>query len=198
MGITVEFHEDGCAIITMRNGQNRWNPTSLKQFKEALDEVERKDSVKILVTTGVGKFYSNGIDLDYLKAHESEREQFSNDLVELFWRLMYFPLPTVAAINGHCFAGGAFFALCHDYRVMRHKMNAEALRESTIFAKRITGPEAVRLKMVDATAAESDLISKSKSVGFEALGSNVIQRVDLHNMKKDLFPRSDVHRKSNL
>lgn len=41
MGITVDFHEDGCAIITMRNGQNRWNPTSLKQFKEALDEVER-------------------------------------------------------------------------------------------------------------------------------------------------------------
>lgn len=84
------------------------------------------------------------------------------------------------------------------FNIFRHKMNAEGLRESTIFAKRITGPEAVRLKMVDATAAESDLISKSKSVGFEALGSNVIQRVDLHNMKKDLFPRSDVHRKSNL
>lgn len=63
--------------------------------------LHRKDSVKILVTTGVGKFYSNGLDLDYLKAHESEREQFSNDLVELFWRLMYFPLPTVAAINGN-------------------------------------------------------------------------------------------------
>lgn len=63
--------------------------------------LHRKDSVKILVTTGVGKFYSNGLDLDYLKAHESEREQFLNDLVELFWRLMYFPLPTVAAINGN-------------------------------------------------------------------------------------------------
>lgn len=63
--------------------------------------LHRKDSVKILVTTGVGKFYSNGIDLDYLKAHESEREQFLNDLVELFWRLMYFPLPTVTAINGN-------------------------------------------------------------------------------------------------
>lgn len=47
------------------------------------------------------KFYSNGLDLDYLKAHESEREQFLQDLVELIWRLMYFPLPTVAAINGN-------------------------------------------------------------------------------------------------
>lgn len=84
------------------------------------------------------------------------------------------------------------------FNIFRHKLNAEALRESVMFAKRITGPEAVRLKIVDATAAESDLISKSKSVGFEALGSNVIQRVDLHNMKKDLIPRSSDQRKSNL
>lgn len=84
------------------------------------------------------------------------------------------------------------------FDIFRHKLNAEALRESVMFAKRITGPEAVRLKIVDATAAESDLISKSKSVGFEALGSNVIQRSDLHNMKKDLIPRSSDQRKSNL
>lgn len=84
------------------------------------------------------------------------------------------------------------------FNIFRHKLNAEALRESVIFAKRITGTEAVRLKIVDATVAESDLISKSKTVGFEALGSNVIQRVDLHNMKKDLIPGSSVQRKSNL
>lgn len=84
------------------------------------------------------------------------------------------------------------------FNIFRHKLNAEALRESVIFAKRITGMEAVRLKIVDATVAGSDLISKSKTVGFEALGSNVIQRVDLHNMKKDLIPGSSVQRKSNL
>lgn len=84
------------------------------------------------------------------------------------------------------------------FNIFRHKLNAEALRESVIFAKRIIGTEAVRLKIVDATVAESDLISKSKTVGFEALGSNVIQRVDLHNMKKDLIPGSSAQRKSNL
>jgi hypothetical protein len=41
MGITVEFHNDGCAVLTMRNGQNRWNLTTLKQFNDALDEVEK-------------------------------------------------------------------------------------------------------------------------------------------------------------
>lgn len=28
------------------------------------------------------------------------------------------PVPTIAAINGHCFAGGFMLALCCDYRVM--------------------------------------------------------------------------------
>lgn len=50
---------------------------------------------------GVGKFYSNGIDLDYLKVYESEREQFLNDLVELFWRFMYFFFFIVVVINGN-------------------------------------------------------------------------------------------------
>lgn len=40
------------------------------------------------------------------------------------------------------------------FNIFRHKLNAEALRESVIFAKRITGTEAVRLKIVDATVAE--------------------------------------------
>lgn len=31
---------------------------------------------------------------------------------------MTFPLITIAAINGHCFAGGMLLALCCDYRLM--------------------------------------------------------------------------------
>ncbi len=29
-------------------------------------------------------------------------------------------VPTVAAINGHCYAGGFLFALSHDFRIMRY------------------------------------------------------------------------------
>ncbi|XP_062583104.1 uncharacterized protein LOC134244886 [Saccostrea cucullata] len=219
MGITVEFHDDGCALIRMRNGQNRWNLTTLNQLNTALDEVERNKSASILMTTGEGKFYSNGLDLDWLNSTGRSTDagrQFYTVLLDTFWRVMHFPIPTVAAINGHCFAGGAFLALCHDYRVMRsdrgwiswnetlislritdslseileRKLNAEALRESVIFAKRLTGPEAVQLKIVDGIETESNLISESKAIGFRALGNNVIKRIDLQNMKKDMIPRT--------
>ena len=37
----VEFSDDGCAILTMRNGQNRFNADTLKAINNALDKVER-------------------------------------------------------------------------------------------------------------------------------------------------------------
>ena len=33
--------------------------------------------------------------------------------------MLIFPVPTIAALNGHAFAAGMMLALAHDYRVMR-------------------------------------------------------------------------------
>lgn len=60
------------------------------------------------------------------------------------------------------------------FNIFRYKMNVEVLWELVIFVKRIIGLEVVWLKMVDVIVVELDLIFKSKSVGFEVLGSNVI------------------------
>lgn len=40
-------------------------------------------------------------------------------LQQVLKRLVSFPVPTIAAINGHAFGAGAIFAIAHDYRVMR-------------------------------------------------------------------------------
>ncbi|XP_062581606.1 uncharacterized protein LOC134243364, partial [Saccostrea cucullata] len=140
MGITVEFHDDGCALLRMKNGQNRWNLTTLNQLNNALDEVERLVIASILVTTGEGKFYSNGLDLDWVNSigrSSDAGRQFLADLHDTLWRIMHFPIPTVAAINGHCFAAGAFLALCHDYRVMRSDRGWISWNE-TLISLRIT------------------------------------------------------------
>lgn len=60
------------------------------------------------------------------------------------------------------------------FNIFRYKMNVEVLWELIIFVKRIIGLEVVWIKMVDVIVVELDLIFKSKSVGFEVLGSNVI------------------------
>ncbi|TGJ85795.1 hypothetical protein E0Z10_g3015 [Xylaria hypoxylon] len=42
---------------------------------------------------------------------------WENSLYALFRRFLTYPMPTVALINGHAFAGGIFLAMHHDYRV---------------------------------------------------------------------------------
>lgn len=44
---------------------------------------------------------------------------FPRVLNALLGRFLTFPIPTIAAINGHCFAGGFTLALAHDFRVMK-------------------------------------------------------------------------------
>ncbi|MDA8139878.1 MAG: enoyl-CoA hydratase/isomerase family protein [Desulfobacteraceae bacterium] len=113
------------AIVTMNNGENRFSIDSVREFKALLDEIEGQTKVNALVTVSAHeKIWSNGIDLDWLlpkvqKEGLNAMNHFLVEMYKLFRRLLSMPMPTVAAINGHAFAGGAFLALSHDFRFMR-------------------------------------------------------------------------------
>jgi enoyl-CoA hydratase/carnithine racemase len=74
-----------------------------------------------LVSTGTGKFYSNGLDLDWVMSGDADMDlgELASEAQRLLARTLTLPCPTVAAINGHCFAAGAMWSLGHDFRVMR-------------------------------------------------------------------------------
>ncbi|XP_033755080.1 enoyl-CoA delta isomerase 1, peroxisomal-like [Pecten maximus] len=215
--VTVDFTEDGFAIVRMKNGQNRFNLVFLDSLNQALNEVERNTKCRAMITTGEGKFYSNGIDLEWMMTVDSEAiVKFQKALENIMWRVMHFPLPTVAAINGHAFAGGAFLAMSHDYRVMRSDrgwitwnethlklrlgdmllnllskkvLAMKSIREAVLFGKRVTADQAKELFLVDSMTELSDLIPTAKQVAQEALGPNGIDRDMLQKMKQDLYVR---------
>ena len=105
-------------VLRMDDGENRFNRRSVDAIHVALDRVEASDGPCALVTTGAGKFYSNGLDLDWLSSGE-ETSGCLEDVHRLFGRVLSFPAFTVAAVNGHAFAGGAMLATAHDQVVMR-------------------------------------------------------------------------------
>lgn len=116
--------EGNVFVLTMNDGENRWNTTFVREMAKALDEVEASTGPAALVTTSASeKFYSNGLDLEW-RASEGEhrggdRDAFGGEFMTLMGRIITFPMPTVSAINGHAFGAGLMNALCHDVRFMR-------------------------------------------------------------------------------
>lgn len=118
-------------ILDLGDGENRFHPDWIASVHAALDEVEKADS-GALVTAASGKFYSNGLDLEWLGAHSEQSEAYVVSVHELFARLLALPLITVAALQGHTFAAGAMWSLAHDFRVMRADRGFWCLPEADI------------------------------------------------------------------
>lgn len=121
MSIVDVRREGDVFVLTMQSGENRFNRTFIEAMNDALDEVEKSSGAAALVTIGgEAKFYSNGLDLAWLSGDgQQEALEFIKTVLKFLGRLMAFPIPTAAAINGHAFAAGAMLALAHDFRVMR-------------------------------------------------------------------------------
>lgn len=116
MAPTLEYR-DKIAVLTLGDDENRFTPEWLDAVERHLDEVETRANG--LITVGVGKFYTNGLDLDWLMANGDRTQWYVGRVQELLARVLTFPLPTVAAVNGHAFGAGAMLAVAHDFRVMR-------------------------------------------------------------------------------
>ncbi|KAL1588781.1 hypothetical protein WHR41_02557 [Cladosporium halotolerans] len=95
---------------------NRLTTTFCKAIHLAFDIIQTNYPAGVVVTTSaVSKFYSNGLDLEHAT---STPGFFSKTLYGLWHRILTYPMPTVALVNGHAFAGGFMLAMMHDYRIM--------------------------------------------------------------------------------
>ena len=116
----IELDRDGSVfVLRMQSGENRFGPDFLDQVNAALDQVQAAEGPVALVTTGEGKFYSNGMDLDWLATVPERAGEYLTAIYRMLGRVLSFPAITVAAVNGHAFGGGALLAVAHDFAVMR-------------------------------------------------------------------------------
>ena len=102
----LDRHDD-VFILDIGDTENRFHPDWLAAVNQLLDEVENAEGLRALVTAATGKFFSNGLDLDWLSARPDDAGQHVAAVHELLARVLVLPVITVAALQGHAFAAGA-------------------------------------------------------------------------------------------
>ena len=200
---------DEIAHLDLGADENRFSPDFLDHADAILDEVVASDA-HALVTTASGKFYSNGLDLDWLLAHGDQTTWYVGRVQALLARMLTLPMPTAAAVTGHAFGAGAMLAIAHDYRVMRAdrgyfcfpevdihipftpgmaaliqaKLTPRAAVASMTTGRRFGGDDAAAIGLVDAATAEGAVADAAAAL-VSAIGAK--DRGTLGAIKATMF-----------
>jgi enoyl-CoA hydratase/carnithine racemase len=164
-------------VLNLDEGENRFHPDWMATVNGLLDEVAAIESPRALVTAGTGKFWSNGLDLEWLGSHPGEITSYVHTVHALFARVLAFPAPTVAALQGHTFAAGAMLALAHDWRFMRADRGFFCLPEADINIPFTDGMTALIQAKLTPAAATDAMITARRYGGHEALAAGLVDGV---------------------
>lgn len=192
-------NEGGIMTLTMLKKANVFFPEMTAAMNAALDEAEAIAHASTnkagcaLVIAGNGKFFSAGFDLKWINANRDTAGQMIVDAKTMLARLLIFPMPTIALINGHAFGVGFFLALCCDYRVQSsehgklctpelkigsvlsdgfwHVFNSKStphvMRDAVLMAHQYSGQEALEVGLTDKVAPHEHLASVARAVALE-------------------------------
>lgn len=163
-------------VLDLGDGENRFHPDWIASVNESLDEVEKADGARALVTAATGKFFSNGLDLEWLFTHGDQYQEYVVSVHELFARVLSLPLITVAALQGHTFAAGAMLSLAHDFRVMRADRGYWCLPEADIEIPFSRGMSALIQARLAPQAAHEAMTTARRYSGTDALAAGIVDR----------------------
>lgn len=192
MGLVRILRQDGIATVALARGKvNALNETMVDDIKETLNDMKHDKSIKVIILTGQGKFFSFGFDVPELLNYSKEAfTRYLNKFSDLCTSLFLFTKPVVAALNGHTIAGGCVIAMACDYRIMVSGKAKISLNEitfgSSVFASSVemlknavgsknaeyvlktgamfSAEEALRLGLIDAVTDEKNLPDEARAI----------------------------------
>jgi len=168
--------QDDVFVLDIGDTENRFHPDWVASVNALLDEVEKTEGPRALVTAATGKFFSNGLDLDWLFAHADQAGEYVTGVQELLARVLTLPVVTVAALQGHTFAAGAMLSLAHDFRVMRGDRGYWCLPEAEINIPFTTGMSALIQSRLTPQTAHEAMATARRYGGHDALAAAIVDR----------------------
>lgn len=189
---------------------------NIAEIHKCLDQVENNEGPTALVITGSHpSLFCGGMDMNYLLENGPKAgiDLFSH-CMKLFGRILELGVMTIAAINGHAYAGGFMLAMACDIRistkanfcmseiklgmtlprggsiVLAVKMHPQLFVEMMTTGRVVPHAEALEKKIIDEYVEDkSKLLDRAKEVAesYAAYGS----KKDLFsNLKFNLYPEA--------
>jgi len=112
--------QDGVAVIRLNRPQvlNAMNRQLWTDLEAALEDARGDDGVKVVIITGEGRAFSTGADLKESKDRTPEEyREYLENLQEVSRRIIRYPKPIIAAVNGYALGSGYELALACDIRI---------------------------------------------------------------------------------
>jgi enoyl-CoA hydratase len=119
-GVTLQWRDDVVVLLIDRpRAANAISLTTMDELEHALDEALASGPRCLLVRGGRDRVFVSGGDVRELAALRTSDEaaEMARRMRGLLDRIATLPIPTVAAINGHAFGGGAEVAIACDFRI---------------------------------------------------------------------------------
>ncbi|MEE8346949.1 MAG: enoyl-CoA hydratase/isomerase family protein [Dehalococcoidia bacterium] len=180
---------DKVALITLNRPDKR-NALSIalrNEIDHCLGELAEDDGVSVVVIAGAGPVFCAGFDRDEFFVRESAHLEALMESTDRFHlRLINFPKPMVAAINGSAMGGGLDLAVFCDVRVAAEnatfahpeiKFGAPTLygplaetiggglaRDLCLTGRRIDAQEALRIGLVSSVVPLDRLLDEAMAV----------------------------------
>lgn len=219
--------QENVYLLTLTNGEraNTMTDAVLDEYHAALDEVEAtQGNTALVITSEDPKFFSNGIDLEYIKSKGMEYlfSHFGARLDQLLMRVALINFPTIACVNGHAYGGGALLSSACDFRTMRadrgffcfpevdiklaftpamlasvNLLRNEQLRfEMALTGRPVGGEEAAKKGIVDAALPAEELLPKTLAMAAQLATKDRRTYAQIkRDMRQHLLPLVDESRR---
>ncbi len=132
---------DGVRLLTLnRPPANAISQDFLDALYEQCREARDDRTVRAVIVTGAGKFFSGGFDIKEGARGESRVRNLAGHETDGLFALWTLPKPTVAMVNGHSIAGGVIIGLACDFRITSTGSHKFGLNEIAIGLPLPPGP----------------------------------------------------------
>jgi methylglutaconyl-CoA hydratase len=200
--VKTKLHEHAGTIILNRpDKRNALSRDLLRELAQAFDDLHQERRVRAVVLTGAGSSFCAGMDLGEMLQTSKEPDphpRWHDDAVQyrdLLEKMLRFPKPIIAAVNGPAMAGGAGLVLASDIvlgaaearfglpepkrglvagviaPLLVFRIGAGQAASLMLTARSIDGTEAARLGLFHEIVATEKLWARSVEVAAECAES---------------------------